>query len=168
METPQPARGNRRLLILAAIIVAFVCVCVIMVGVAIYSWSAIRGVQTEDSPLEETTPVITQGVTPASDEDSPTDVPGADSGIGEAPAGGLGNDILRNDTWQSVAAAAEGQGCDQPVAEESTIEVLQEPDADGVWVEQWTVACAAGDAYSYEVEYIPDDTGATFNIQSIR
>ena len=87
--------------------------------------------------------------------------------VGEAPAGGLGNEVLRNDTWRAVSAAATGQGCDQPVAADSAIEVLQEPDAAGVWVEQWTVACQSGESYPFEVEFILDDSGATFNIRSL-
>ena len=70
------------------------------------------------------------------------------------------------DTWQYVAAAAVGQGCDQPIGADSTIEVLQQPDANGVWLEKWTVACSSGDSYAFEVEYILDATGATFNVKS--
>jgi hypothetical protein len=44
--------------------------------------------------------------------------------------------------------------------------VLEEPE-DGVWVEEWTVVCRSGDTYSYEVEYILDDTGATFDIRPL-
>jgi hypothetical protein len=88
------------------------------------------------------------------------------SNLGEAPTGGLGNDILRNDTWQAVAAAAVGQGCDQPIGQDSTIEVVQEQDG-GVWKEKWTVACASGETFPYEVEFILDDSGATFNIKSL-
>ena len=174
METPQPVgenplRRNRRALILAAIGIALCCVCLVIVGIALYSSNSIRGMQTQISPVDEVTPLVTDdALTPAtnSDDASGTSIPSLN--IGEAPTGGLGNDTLRNDTWQYVAAAAQGQGCDQPIGSDSTIEVLQEPDADGAWLEQWTVACQSGESYAYEVEYIPDDTGATFNIQPLQ
>jgi hypothetical protein len=44
---------------------------------------------------------------------------------------------------------------------------LQEPDANGIWYEKWTVVCHSGDSYAFEVEYILDATGATFNIRSL-
>jgi hypothetical protein len=44
--------------------------------------------------------------------------------------------------------------------------VLQGPQ-NGVWVEKWKVGCASGETYPYEVEFILDDTGATFNIKSL-
>jgi hypothetical protein len=106
------------------------------------------------TPFEEATPVFTP------DTGLPTLAPSGD--IGEAPEGGLGNDILRNDTWQYVAFAAIGQGCDQPITEDTEIEILQQPE-NGVWVEKWTVVCASGDRYPYEIEY----TGETFNVTSV-
>jgi hypothetical protein len=174
METPETYdeakdRRRQRTIVLVIAGIALCCVC-LAIGVAIYSWSAIRGggADLDVVPEAETAPSnpensLTPSFAPTTSVDP--DVPDADAG--EAPTGGLGNDILRNDTWQAVAAAAAGQGCDQPVGADSTIEVLQEPDAAGVWVEQWTVACSSGDSYAFEVEYILDATGATFNIQSL-
>jgi hypothetical protein len=93
--------------------------------------------------------------------------PSAPSGeIGQAPEGGLGNDILRNNTWQYVAAAAQGRGCDQPLGADTKTEVLQEPQ-NGVWTEKWNVARASGDSYPFEVIFTLDATGATFNIKSL-
>ena len=162
METPQSENSSSRnvnqrtiLIIVAAIVVC--CGCLAAVALGLYGWFTIRDVQTQEFPTAEFPSVVTQEVM--------TVAPGSDPG--EAPTGGLGNDILRTDTWQAVAAAAVGQGCDQPSGEDSTIEVLQEPDASGVWVEKWTVACSAGDSYAFEVEYILDATGATFNIRSL-
>ena len=162
MEAPQPvdampAKKNQTLLIVAAVAIVLCCFCVIVAVVGYYSFFTIRSVDTQVVPKENFPPVVTQEVMtvpPASDP-------------GEAPTGGLGNDILRNDAWQVVASAAVGRGCDQPVGKDSTIEVLQEPDASGVWVEKWTVACRSGDTYAFEVEYVLDATGATFNIRSL-
>ena len=172
METPEPVDSasvrRRQVTILAAVAVIALCCACFAVGAALYSWSSIQGVQTQVFPGEDSTPSGPENsLTPSFDPNSAVATQGPGEESGEAPTGGLGNDILRNDTWQAVAAAAEGQGCDQPVGADSTIEVLQEPDAAGLWVEQWTVACQSGDSYEFEVEYIPDATGTTFNIQSL-
>jgi hypothetical protein len=173
MESPQPIsedapKRNRTILIIAGVAIALCCLCLLLAVVGYYSFVTIRSVETQVLPAEDFPPFITEeAVTPSSDPDLPLDTPEVDSGVGEAPTGGLGNDILRNDTWQYVASAAVGQGCDQPVGEDSIIEVLQEPDAGGVWMEKWTVACRSGDSYAFEVEYILDATGATFNIRSL-
>jgi hypothetical protein len=172
METPETvdamqARRKQRTIVLVVAAVALCCAC-LAVATAIYSWSAIRGGGADVVPVEGTSPSGPENsLTPSFVPNSTVDTPVPNPDAGEAPIGGLGNDILRNDTWQAVAAAAVGQGCDEPLGADSTIEVLQEPDAGGVWVEQWTVACSSGDSYAFEVEYILDATGATFNIRSL-
>ena len=166
MQTPETveetqARRRQRTIVIVIAAVALCCSC-LTVAVALYSWSALQGRGTQEFPTSEFPSVATQDVmTAPASNNSP--VPDA----GEAPAGGLGNEVLRNDTWRAVSAAAMGQGCDQPMSADSTIEVLQEPDAAGVWVEQWTVACQSGESHPFEVEFILDDTGATFNIRSL-
>jgi hypothetical protein len=166
METSEPAGRNRTLVIVAVVALVLLCACLVLAIVGFFSFITIRSAETQEFPVEEFPSVVTQEVvTPTSD--ASLNPPGFEADPGEPPTGGLGNDILRDDTWQYVAAAAVGQGCDQPIGEDSTIEVLQEPDASGVWVEQWTVACESGDSYAFEVEYILDATGATFNIRSL-
>lgn len=173
MEAPQPvtevpAQKNRTPLIIAAIAIVLCCGCLVVAVAAFYGFISIRSVETQVFPTEVFPPLVTQEVvTPASDSDFPTDTPGFDAGIGDPPPGGLGNDILKNETWQYVAAAAAGRGCDQPIGADSTIEVLQQPDANGAWLEKWTVACNTGDSYAFEVEFVLDATGATFNIKSL-
>jgi hypothetical protein len=169
MESTQPdagipAKKNQTPLIAAGIAALLCCCCAILAVAGYYGYNTMQAQEVDLQPFEDATPEIG-----STDDEIPTpefEVPSTDFGIGEAPIGGLGNDILRNDTWQYVAFAAMGQGCDQPVSDESTIEVLQEPQ-NGVWVEQWTVACASGDSYAYEVEFVLDDTGTTFNITSL-
>ena len=173
METPETydeakARRRQRTIVLVIAGLALCCACLV-VAVAIYSWSSVRGGAGDlDTPGEEITPSGPENsLTPAFDPNSAVATQGSESDPGEAPTGGLGNDILRNDTWQAVAAAAAGQGCDQPIGADSTIEVLQEPDAAGVWLEQWIVACQSGDSYDFEVEFVLDDTGATYTVRSL-
>jgi len=158
METP--VKKNQTPLIIAVVAIIVLCCCGLILAVAgYYGYIRINSTQgIVPTPVED--------IEPATPEDvqSPTFEPAASPG--EAPTGGLGNDILRNDTWQVVAGAAQGRGCDQPVGADTAIEVLQEPQ-NGIWVEKWTVACESGDRYPFEVEFIVDATGATFNIKSL-
>lgn len=162
METPpikDTPKKNQLPLIIAVVAIVLCCCVIILAVVGYYGYFTIQSTDIQPQPFEQIPDV----------DQIPTEeyeIPSGDPAIGEAPIGGLGNDILRNDTWSYVAFASIGQGCDQPVSDETEIEVLQEPQ-NGVWVEKWTVACASGDSYAYEVEYILDDTGATFNIKSL-
>jgi hypothetical protein len=166
MESPQPViepeKRNQTPLIITIVAVVLCCCCLVMAIAGYYGYNTMRVTESEILPFEEPTPDVQL---PDTDQDD-FEVPSEDLGIGEAPTGGLGNDVLRNDTWTYVAFAAMGQGCEQPVGSDTTIEVLQEPQ-NGIWVEKWTVACTSGDTYPYEVEYVLDDTGATFNIKSL-
>ena len=167
METNRPVpegttRTNWTPLIIIAAVIVLCCCCVMIAVVGIYSFLTIQSIDTQElSPFEITVPAIPD------DSEQPTEEPGSelpqDFDAGDPPEGGLGNDTLRNDVWQDVAYEAKGRGCDRPIAEDSTIEVVHEPDTTGVWVEQWTVVCRSGDSYDYEVEYL-DETGEDFNI----
>ncbi len=164
MESPQPvietpAKKNQTPLIIAAVAIVL-CSCCIVLAVAGYIGYVriYRGQGIPPQPVEDVVPVV------PNDSQSPTLEPATTAG--DAPIGGLGNEILRNDTWQYVAGAAQAQGCDQPKGTDTAIEVLQQPQ-NGVWVEKWTVACASGGNYPFQVTFTLDDTGATFDIKSL-
>jgi hypothetical protein len=141
---------NTRTILIAVIAVIVLCCCCLVIGVAgWYGYTTISSV--ESSPIEPRDQLIPQ----------------SDFGIGDPPSGGLGNDILRNDTWQVMASASVALGCDLPIASDTKIEVLQQPDSAGYWIEKWTVACQSGDTLAFEVEFITDDTGVTFNIKPL-
>jgi len=161
-QTLQPIKKNRTpLILIIASVVSALCCCLVVLGsfgFYVYrSYDDNQPIPTE--PDEDFMPV-------PPDTDSSTAVPEENFVVDEAPIGGLGNDILRNDTWHVISGAAIGRGCDQPIGVMSSIEVLQAPE-NGTWVEKWTVACQSGDIYEFEVEFILDSTGATFNITSL-
>jgi len=161
MESPKPVnqspiKKNQTPLIIAAFSIVLCCCGLVLAVAGYYGYIRINSTQgVPQGPIQDVAP---------DDLQSPT-LESSDT-VGAAPEGGLGNDILRSDTWQYVASAAIGQGCDQPIGADTNIEVLQDPQ-NGVWTEKWTVACASGDSYPFEVEFILDDTGATFNIKSL-
>ena len=123
-----PAKKNQTPLIIAAVAIVLCC-CLIALAVAGYF--GYRRMQSSQiiPPVSTEEPVLV----------NPTD---AVSSPGEAPTGGLGNDILRNNTWQAVAGAAQGMGCG-------------------------TVACASGESYPFEITFTLDATGATYDIKSL-
>ena len=145
----KPVNKNRTIIIAVLAVVALACFCLLAGVAAFYAFTTIRSV--ESSPVQPE-----EASTPQSDVD-----------IGDPPSGGLANDILRNDTWQVMAPVAIGFGCDGPSGANSTIEVLQQPDAAGHWVEKWTVMCNSGATQAFEVEFSLDNSGATFNIKPL-
>ncbi|MBK9927455.1 MAG: hypothetical protein IPP66_19475 [Anaerolineales bacterium] len=142
----KPANKNRTLIIVVVAIIVLCCCCIVAAGAGYYFFRA-NGSTTVFPPTQPEDSVISS--------DGP-------------PAGGLGNDILKNDTWNVIVPASIGLGCDQPLSSSSTIEVLQQPDANGVWFEKWTVVCASGDEYPFEVQYTLDATGASYNIKPLQ
>lgn len=150
------AKKNQTPLILAIVAIVLCCCCFVL-AIAGYAFRINRIRSIPQPPSQDVVPI------PTHDLQSPTL---ESSDIGEAPEGGLGNDTLRNDTWVWVASSAQGRGCDQPIGTDTTIEVLQEPQ-DGIWVEKWTVACASGESYAYEIRFTLDATGTTFDIKPL-
>lgn len=161
MPSEKSGGTNRTILIIAGVVLVLGCCCLALFGLGYYGYKYYGIGQPSQSGPEAFTPIppiINSGPTAAVNSVN------AD----EPPAGGLGNDVLKNDTWRAVSAAAVGLGCDQPMGSQSSIEVLKQPDNAGVWDEKWTVACQSGKSYAFKVEFILDSTGATYNITPIK
>ena len=78
------------------------------------------------------------------------------------PQGGRGDEIVRASAWGYVIAAGALDGCSyNPKAADATIKVTQEPDSDGIWKEEWTVACDDGSKKPYNVTFTPSASGGT-------
>lgn len=142
-------KNNRNIIIAVVVVIVLCCCCLVAGGAGYYYY----------------TRMSSQNAIPSLPND--VVVPQSDSDPNDFPTGGLGNDILRRDTWQVMAPASVGLGCDQPIAADTQITVLQDPDSAGYWKEEWTVACASGDSLKFEVEFITDATGVTFNIRPL-
>jgi hypothetical protein len=157
LQPEKPTGTNRNIFIIAGVLIALGCCCLALAGVGFYAYQNYKS----SLPLQSVPEVFTP-IPPS--VDSTLTSRANETGVDEAPTDGLGNDILKNDTWRAVSAAAVSLGCDQPIGSQSTIEVLQQPDNAGVWDERWTVACQSGKTYAFKVEFILDSTGATYNI----
>jgi len=164
LDTDQAPKTNRTMIIGIASAVVLLCCCIIVAAVAIFGFVIPTGSDVSPVPTEvEFIPPVDNNPVPQPN----FGVPDLDS----PPAGGLGNDILKQDTWNTLVPVAIGFGCDRPVSSDSTIEVLQEPTSNGpggVWKEKWTVVCESGEKYPFEVEFILDATGATFDITPLQ
>ena len=152
----KPDHKNRNIVIVVIVIILVFCCCLVAGIVGFYALTSISSKQSTPIQPAET-------LAPASGNSDPS----SNTGIGDAPSGGLGNDILRNDTWKVMAPAAVGLGCDQPSGANSTIEILQKPDASGHWIEKWTVVCESGKTYAFKVDFTLDSTGTTYKIKSL-
>jgi len=156
LQPEKPTGTNRNIFIIAGVIIVLCCSGLALASLGFYAYKSYSSHISQTGPIEGFTPI-------PPNVDSSTALPENNSLIDEAPTGGLGNDILRNDTWKAISAVAIGRGCNKPIGAKSTIEVLQQPD-NGIWFEKWTVACQSGDSYAFKVQFILDNTGATYNI----
>lgn len=159
MEAQQSKKNNTPIII-AVVVIVLCCFCLIAGAAGYYVYNLSKTGQFNFSPTDTFTPIP-----PILNDNPSTAAPNSSSDFGDAPIGGLGNDVLRKDTWDTMAPAAVGLGCDKPLGADTTIDVIQQPDANGTWVEHWNVACQSGKTYTFEVQFILDPTGATFNIK---
>ncbi len=145
----EPVKSKRTLILVAIVAVVLCCCLVVAAGVGFYTLSAAGSSGApQEPPFEES----------GSPSNSDASVP---------PGGGLANDILKEDVWDLMKLGAAGRGCQRPSGSGLSIVVLQNPESTGVWVEKWPVRCASGDVREFEVEFVPDETGVTFNIRPI-
>ena len=73
-------------------------------------------------------------------------------------AGGLGDPTLKADVWVSILTAESGHGCSD--VNGTAIDVVQQPNSKGVWIENWTVD-ACGTTSVLKVTFTPDANGGT-------
>src|SRR5215216_6152660 len=102
MESPQPVvdspvRRNRTPYTIALVVLVLCCCCTALIAAGYYYYKQ-NILTVPDLPTKgASTPVPTDAsIIPTSS---------SSDDIGEAPEGGLGNDILRNDTWVWVASS---------------------------------------------------------------
>jgi hypothetical protein len=178
--TPQvpPKKSNTGLIIGIVVAVVLCCCCVAVIAGLTLLGPAVGNIfssvnQGLKTPGEPETPALTEMPSmpietsepvapPMSDGTSEPSMPGMPTLSADlVPQGGLGDDLLRANTWAQVALAAALADCNSPTAAETTIEVTQQPDSNGVWKEQWTVACGAGKTLPVDVTFTPSSGGGT-------
>jgi hypothetical protein len=146
-QTPEPKKTNRTLIIIGGILLAC-CFLVVVVGL-VYQFVIAPSISNTIEAISSTP----QGV-----EVSPGDTGSSTSS--DLPSGGLADDTLRLDVWMAVNVASSALGC-TPDAAQTTIEVTQDPDLSGKWIEKWAVACTSGGQKAFDVTFTPTAGGGT-------
>jgi Flp pilus assembly pilin Flp len=161
IETPnqdEPKKSNTGLMlgIGAIVVVLLVCCCAVVVIAAVTIMGPAVGKVFSSINNSLLTPQL------PSNFQTPdlSGVPTFSSDL--IPQGGRGDDVVRASAWAYVLVATSTDGCSfNPKASDTTIKVTQEPDSDGVWKEEWTVACDDGSKKPYNVTFTPSASGGT-------
>ena len=168
---PAPKKNNTVLIVVAVVFALLCCCCILIVGgfallgpTVGNTFESIEESLPYEMPSEEELPSVED--VPFIEEDGEGFVPDMSAYV---PTGGLGDEILRTDTWLNITFSAAMANCVIPAdgAENTGIEVTQNPDGAGVWVERWTVPCEDGSSKAFDITFTPADGGGTdISIQS--
>lgn len=153
-QTGAPAPKNNRNVIIGVVAAVVLCCCCIVTAVGgYYGYQAYVAAQ--------------QAVEDIQNFEIPTDVPFVDPNgnpvvpdfdtSGQVPSGGLADDETRLVAWASVQLIGIMSECSAPTVEGTTISVIQEPDANGVWREEWNVNCGDGTSQSFPLTFTPEN-----------
>jgi hypothetical protein len=165
----QPKKNNT-VLIIVAVVAALLCCCCLLV-VAGYALTGPAISNTFENIQEDLNEMPYEGMPDSEDTPYSEATPSGDDGFGSGdyglsdyiPNGGLGDDTLRTDTWFYINLSAAVQSCVIPAtgAQNTTIEVTQDPDSSGAWSERWTVPCEDGTTKAFAVSFTPAAGGGT-------
>ena len=164
---PEPQKSNTTRNIVIAIVAVCVLICcclVLVIGALTLLGPAVGKVYSSINASLES-PTMPGGFPTMSPKDFPTispdmTIPALSDVI---PTGGKGDETQRASAWGYVIIQASFDGCvmSNPKASDTKISVTQEPDSDGVWVEEWTVNCDGGTSKTYSVTFTPSTNGTT-------
>lgn len=157
VETPK--KSNTPLIIGIVVAVLLCCCCLVLVGVGLYLRSQVGDVYSSINQQLTAMPNIPSVPAGTAEPSNPSDTPVIPSNL--IPQGGLGDEVLRANTWGYVLAAAAISGCTATDASKTNIEVLEQPDSAGIWKEKWTVTCDDGAQKSFDVLFTPSKQGGT-------
>jgi hypothetical protein len=158
---PHSNESRNRNLMIGIVIALLLCCCCAAAAVAgYYGYQLFVQAQRTMQELQEfqnfEIPEIPTMVPfdPANPDSTPF-APEFDFGGEELPEGGLTDANTRFTAWLSVQIIASVSGCASPTAQGTTISVTQQPDSNGVWVEEWNVNCGDGTSKPYNVTFTP-------------
>ena len=147
-----PKKSNTGLIIGIVIVVLLCCCCLVVIGVLTFMGPAVNSVFSsvnQQLTAMPEVPSIPEGTLEPS-------IPSS-----AVPEGGLGDDLLRANTWGYVVTVAAIGGCTNPSAADTVISVTQEQDSAGVWKERWLVACEGGTSVPVDIVFTPSASGGT-------
>lgn len=162
---PEQSNTTRNIVIGVGVVFLLMCCCAIIAVAALTIMGPVIGRtfssinNSLDNPTIPDFPTLSPSDFPTLDPDAT--LPGGASN--PIPQGGRGNEIERASAWSYVILQAAFDSCtlSNPKADDMSISVKEEPNSDGVWVEEWTVNCDGGDKKVYTVTFTPDSNGST-------
>lgn len=159
METnpvPQTEPKNNRNIIIGVVVALVLCCCCLVTAVGgYYGYQAYVAAQQAVEDFQDFEIPTTVPFDPGDPNATPFS-PGFDDS-GQLPAGGLADEETRLFAWASVQLVGIMSGCDTPTAEGTVIAVTQQPDASGVWREDWTVNCGDGTTMTFPIKFTPEN-----------
>ncbi len=177
MPVSQPKKSNTGLIIGIVVAVLLCCCCILVGGGAAIYYKAQSSVSDIYSSLNEQLTALPNEIPSLQDltleppSFDATSEPGSPNATqpplnlnipsDTVPQGGLGDDILRTQAWTYSLLTVAMSGCSVPTAKDTTIEVLEKPDANGVWKERWTVACGDSKTIPVDITFTPSSGGGT-------
>jgi hypothetical protein len=168
--TPEPRQAGtnkNRNLIIGVVIVVLACCCLVTGIGGYYMYQGYVQAQQameefQNFEIPEFPTAIPFDQTDPNSESNP--IPGFDFS-GDVPAGGLADDETRLSAWFSVQIIGAISGCNTPTVAGTTISVLQQPNADGVWLEEWNVNCGDGTSKPFRLTFTPVNGVINVNVE---
>lgn len=154
---PSAAPKNNRNVIIGVVVAVVLCCCCLVTGIGgYYGYQAYVAAQqaVEDIQNFEIPEVPTD--VPFVDPNGDPVIPDFDTS-GALPEGGLSDDETRVVAWASVQLIGIMSGCTAPTVDGTTISVIQEPDGNGVWREEWNVNCGDGTSQTFPLTFTPEN-----------
>ena len=157
MPTSAPDMGapksNRNTMIYIVVAIVLCCCCVAAGVGGYYGYQGYVAAQQVYEDVQDFEIPTSIPLDPNDPNSPDITVPGFDTS-GEAPSGGLADDTNRYTAWVTVQLIAALSGCAQPTVDGTTIDVVQQPDASGQWVEEWGVNCGDGTSMPVNVTFM--------------
>ena len=148
---------NRTLLIVIGVIV--LCCCVVIIAGAVAAPTIRKYFNSASSGLQNLNPSTTSTPETAStSQPSQTSQPSTGVPFLIPVPGGLGDPMLKSDVWVSILQYENERNCGD--VKSTAIDVVQQRDSKGAWVENWTVD-ACGTTSVLKVTFTPDPKGST-------
>ncbi len=161
IETPEaPQKSNRNVIIAVVVAVVLCCCCTLTAVGGYYGYQAYTTAQTAINEFEIPTSIPLD----PNDPSSPS-IPVPSLNSGDAPQGGLTDSTTRVTAWATLQIVAAVSGCSTPTADGTTIDVTQQPDSNGEWIEEWNINCGDGSSKPFKVTFTPVNGVVSVNVE---
>jgi|SRR5690606_2344135 len=164
--TPQANTGPNRNLIIGVVIAIVLCCCCLVTGaVGYYGYQTFLVTQQTFEQFEEFENFELPTSIPNNPFNSTEPTPNFEFDLSnDVPAGGLADDEARLTAWFSLQFVAILSECYSPTVEGTTITVIQQPDANGEWREEWNINCGDGTSKPFTVTFTPENGTVNVNV----